>query len=193
MVNTGELVITFLAGEKDRRGQMPSVSSMGDNERWRGVVEQDKQDPREVRAGMMLQMIMSKDQKGGLAQMSTFFPLPGELGKDAIKVSGWSVWSLSSTLTNSSLACSPHTTLIIFTVPVKMFVWRCGMMFGTAPESRVRVLPCCAARCGVRARKIHLVEFLPSVAAPPARRAQQRHGVTHGDILSCDTGQHLAL
>ena len=65
MVNTGELVITFLAGEKDRRGQMPSVSSMGDNERWRGVVEQDKQDkqdPREVRAGMMLQMIMSKDQ-----------------------------------------------------------------------------------------------------------------------------------
>ena len=73
MVNTGELVITFLAGEKDRRGQMPSVSSMGDNERWRGVVEQDKQDkqdPREVRAGMMLQMIMSKDQKGGLAQTS---------------------------------------------------------------------------------------------------------------------------
>ena len=73
MVNTGELVITLLAGEKDRRGQMPSVSSMGDNERWRGVVEQDKQDkqdPREVRAGMMLQMIMSKDQKGGLAQTS---------------------------------------------------------------------------------------------------------------------------
>ena len=73
MVNTGELVITFLAGEKDRRGQMPSVSSMGDNERWRGVVEQDKQDkqdPREVRAGMMLQMIMSKDQKCGLAQTS---------------------------------------------------------------------------------------------------------------------------
>ena len=63
----------------------------------------------------------------------------------------------------------------------------------TAPESRVRVLPCCAARCGVRARKIHLVEFLPSVAAPPARRAQQRHGVTRGDILSCDTGQYLAL
>ena len=58
---------------------------------------------------------------------------------------------------------------------------------------RVRVLPCCAARCGVRARKIHLVEFLPSVAAPPARRAQQRHGVTRGDILSCDTGQHLVL
>ena len=71
MVNTGELVITFLAGEKDRRGQMPSVSSMGDNDRWRGVVEQDKQDAREVRAGMMLQIIMSKDQKGWLAQTSS--------------------------------------------------------------------------------------------------------------------------
>ena len=93
---------------------------------------------------------------------------------------------------SSSLVCSPHTTLIIFTMPVKIFVWKCGM-FRTAPESRVRVLPCCAARCGVRARKIHLVEFLPSVAAPPARRAQQRHGVTRGDILLCDTGQYLAL
>ena len=43
--------MTFLAGEKERRGQLTSVSSMGDDERreWRGAAEQDKQEPREVR------------------------------------------------------------------------------------------------------------------------------------------------
>ena len=45
--------LTFFAGSKERRGQLTSVSSMGEDERqeWRGgAAEQDKQEPREVGA-----------------------------------------------------------------------------------------------------------------------------------------------